>query len=117
MSVCGRNIILYSFTEYLFYRKVQVPQHFRIPLLKLMCLLCMQVCNQAYEVERGSQFSLSQGFTTKHWIGTAGVVFVMMLAAGGCWAAIQIYSQVKFSKLIRIRSISVNIRQLTGSCI
>ena len=23
-----------------------------------------------------------QGFTTRHWIGTAGVVFVMMLAAG-----------------------------------
>jgi len=55
--------------------------------------LTCKVCNQAYEVERGSQFSLSQGFTTKHWIGTAGVVFVMMLAAGGCWAAIQIYSQ------------------------
>lgn len=55
--------------------------------------LTCKVCNQAYEVERGSQFSLSQGFTTKHWIGTAGVVFVMMLAAGGCWAAIQIYSE------------------------
>ena len=26
-----------------------------------------QVCNQSYEVERGSQFSLAQGFTTKHW--------------------------------------------------
>ena len=37
---------------------------------------------QAYEVERGSQFSLAQGFTTKHWIGTAGVVLVMMMAAG-----------------------------------
>jgi len=51
------------------------------------------VCNQAYEVERGSQFSLAQGFTTKHWIGTAGVVLVMMMAAGGCWAAVQIYSE------------------------
>ena len=39
-----------------------------------------------------SQFSLAQGFTTKHWISTAGVVSVMVAAAGGCWAAIQIYS-------------------------
>jgi len=52
-----------------------------------------KVCNQSYEVERGSQFSLAQGFTTKHWIGTAGVVAVMVAAAGGCWAAIQIYSE------------------------
>ena len=52
-----------------------------------------KVCNQSYEVERGSQFSLSQGFTTKHWIGTAGVVSVMVAAAGGCWAAIQLYSE------------------------
>jgi len=51
-----------------------------------------KVCNQFYEVERGSQFSLAQGFTTKHWVGTAGVVSVMVAAAGGCWAAIQIYS-------------------------
>merc|ERR550519_1497231 len=42
-----------------------------------------KVCNQFYEVERGSQFSLAQGFTTKHWIGTAGVVAVMVAAAGG----------------------------------
>jgi hypothetical protein len=31
-----------------------------------------------------------QGFTTRHWIGTAGVVTVMVLAAAGCWAAIQV---------------------------
>jgi len=54
--------------------------------------LTCKVCQQAYEVERGSQFSIAQGFTTKHWIGTAGVVSIMVLAAGGCWAAIQIYS-------------------------
>ena len=36
---------------------------------------------------------MSQGFTTKHWIGTAGVVSVMVVASGGCWAAIQIYSE------------------------
>jgi hypothetical protein len=33
---------------------------------------------------------LIQGFTTRHWIGTAGVVTVMVLAAAGCWAAIQV---------------------------
>lgn len=52
-----------------------------------------KVCNQAYEVERGSQFSLAQGFTTRHWVGTVGVVSVMVLAAAGCWAAIQIYPE------------------------
>merc|ERR1719209_2704501 len=41
-----------------------------------------KVCNQSYEVERGSQFSLAQGFTTKHWAGSAGVVSVMVAAAG-----------------------------------
>jgi len=55
--------------------------------------LTCKVCNQAYEVERGSQFSLAQGFTTKHWIGTAGVVSVMVMAAGGCWAATYLYTQ------------------------
>jgi len=52
-----------------------------------------KVCNQSYEVERGSQFSLAQGFTTKHWAGSAGVVSVMVAAAGGCWAAIQLYQE------------------------
>ena len=52
-----------------------------------------KVCNQSYEVERGSQFSLAQGFTTKHWAGSAGVVSVMVMAAGGCWAAIQLYQE------------------------
>jgi hypothetical protein len=36
---------------------------------------------------------LIQGFTTRHWIGTAGVVTVMVLAAAGCWAAIQVSTQ------------------------
>ena len=31
-----------------------------------------------------------QGFTKRHWIGTVGVVTVMVLAAAGCWAAIQV---------------------------
>jgi len=52
------------------------------------------VCKMPYEVERdASQFSLAQGFTPVHWVVTASTVFVMMSAAGGCWAAIQIYSE------------------------
>lgn len=52
------------------------------------------VCKQPYEVERdSSQFSLAQGFTPVHWVVTASTVFVMVSAAGGCWAAIQIYSE------------------------
>ena len=52
-----------------------------------------KVCNQTYEVERGSQFSLAQGFTPAHWAGSAGVVSIMVMAAGGCWAAIQLYQE------------------------
>ena len=52
------------------------------------------VCKQPYEVERdSSQFSLAQGFTPVNWVVTASTVLVMMSAAGGCWAAIQIYSE------------------------
>ena len=35
-------------------------------MIRIM-MVGVQVCNQSYEVERGSQFSLAQGFTTKHW--------------------------------------------------
>ena len=56
--------------------------------------LTCDVCKQPYEVERdSSQFSLAQGFTPVHWVVTASTVLVMVTAAGGCWAAIQIYSQ------------------------
>jgi len=52
------------------------------------------VCKLPYEVERdSSQFSLAQGFTPVHWVVTASTVFIMVSAAGGCWAAIQIYSE------------------------
>ena len=52
------------------------------------------VCKCPYEVERdSSQFSLAQGFTPIHWVVTATTVFIMVSAAGGCWAAIQIYSE------------------------
>ena len=52
------------------------------------------VCKLPYEVERdASQFSLAQGFTPLHWVVTASTVFVMVSAAGGCWAAIQLYAE------------------------
>lgn len=51
------------------------------------------MCNAAYMVEKGSQFSLTRGFTVKQWIQTATIVTVMCLTLGGCWAAIEIYSQ------------------------
>merc|ERR1712012_22496 len=35
----------------------------------------------------------AQGFTPVNWVVTASTVLVMMSAAGGCWAAIQIYSE------------------------
>jgi hypothetical protein len=45
-----------------------------------------------------------QGFTTRHWIGTAGVVTVMVLAAAGCWAAIQVstYSNAVLRPVARV---------------
>ena len=52
-----------------------------------------KVCNADYMVEKGSQFSLSQGFTAKQWITTASIITVMCSCLGGCWAVIQIYSQ------------------------
>jgi hypothetical protein len=52
-----------------------------------------KVCNASYMVEKGSQFSLAQGFTAKQWITTASIVSFVCLTMGGCWAVIQIYSQ------------------------
>ena len=53
----------------------------------------MQVCNARYMVEKGSQFSLAQGFTAKQWITTASIVSAVCLSMGGCWAVIQLYSE------------------------
>ncbi len=52
-----------------------------------------RVCNARYAVEKGSQFSLAQGFTAKQWVTTASIVTFVCLTVGGCWAVIQIYSQ------------------------
>ena len=78
-----------------------------------------QVCNARYMVEKGSQFSLAQGFTAKQvtdycylpvevartrfsnvaisfflqWITTASIVSAVCLSMGGCWAVIQLYSE------------------------
>lgn len=51
-----------------------------------------KVCSANYMVEKGSQFSLTQGFTTKQWLQTASFVTIMCLSVGGCWAVIQIYT-------------------------
>jgi hypothetical protein len=47
-------------------------------------------------VEKGSQFSLAQGFTVKQWLQTASFVTIMCMSLGGCWAVIQIYSLVAY---------------------
>lgn len=44
-------------------------------------------------VEKGSQFSLANGFTAKQWLQTASLVTVMCLTMGGSWAVIQLYPQ------------------------
>jgi len=52
-----------------------------------------KVCGGAYEVEKGSEFSLSKGFTAKQWLQTASYVTIMCLSVGGSWAVIQLYSE------------------------
>eukprot|EP00095_Tigriopus_kingsejongensis_P002985 maker-scaffold849_size89187-snap-gene-0.18 protein:Tk02985 transcript:maker-scaffold849_size89187-snap-gene-0.18-mRNA-1 annotation:"PREDICTED: uncharacterized protein LOC100118313 isoform X2" len=52
-----------------------------------------KVCNMNYNVEKGSQFSLSQGFTPRHWIQTLSIVTLMCLSIGGSWTLIQLYSE------------------------
>ena len=44
-------------------------------------------------VEKGSQFSLSHGFTPRQWLQTASVVTVMCITLGAAWAIVQLYSQ------------------------
>ena len=50
-----------------------------------------KVCSADYQVEKGSQFSLANGFTTKQWLQTASLVTIICLAIGGAWAVIQLY--------------------------
>ena len=45
-------------------------------------------------VEKGSQFSLiTNGFTVRQWVATAGAVTLMCATLGAAWAVIQIYTQ------------------------
>lgn len=44
-------------------------------------------------VEKGSQFSLSHGFTPRQWLQTASVVTAMCITLGAAWAIVQLYSQ------------------------
>jgi len=52
-----------------------------------------KVCAAPYMVEKGSQFSLSHGFTPRQWLQTASVVTVMCITLGAAWAIVQLYSQ------------------------
>ena len=55
--------------------------------------LTCKVCSAQYMVEKGSQFSLAQGFTVKQWIVTGTIVTAMCLTVGGCWAVVHLYPQ------------------------
>lgn len=52
-----------------------------------------KVCAAPYMVEKGSQFSLSHGFTPRQWLQTASVVTLMCITLGAAWAIVQLYSQ------------------------
>lgn len=52
-----------------------------------------KVCAAPYMVEKGSQFSLSHGFTPRQWLQTASVVTAMCITLGAAWAIVQLYSQ------------------------
>ena len=56
-------------------------------------------------VEKGSQFSLSHGFTPRQWLQTASVVTVMCITLGAAWAIVQLYSLA----WIRMLAVSVGL--------
>ena len=56
-------------------------------------------------VEKGSQFSLSHGFTPRQWLQTASVVTLMCITLGAAWAIVQLYSQ----PWIRMLAVSVGL--------
>lgn len=62
-----------------------------------------KVCNVDYKVEKGSQFSLTQGFTPRHWIQTLSIVTLMTLSIAGSWTVIQLYSQ-PWAKMLAVGS-------------
>lgn len=64
-----------------------------------------KVCSVPYMVEKGSQFSLSHGFTPRQWLQTASTVTVMCVTLGASWALIQLYYQ----PWIRMLTVSVGL--------
>ncbi|TRY62998.1 hypothetical protein TCAL_11175 [Tigriopus californicus] len=62
-----------------------------------------KVCNVDYKVEKGSQFSLTQGFTPRHWIQTLSIVTLMTLSIAGSWTVIQLYSE-PWAKMLAVGS-------------
>ena len=64
-----------------------------------------KVCSVAYMVEKGSQFSLSHGFTPRQWLQTATTVTIMCVTLGAAWALIQLYSE----PWIRMLAVSIGL--------
>jgi len=64
-----------------------------------------KVCSVAYMVEKGSQFSLSHGFTPRQWLQTATTVTIMCVTLGAAWALIQLYTQ----PWIRMLAVSIGL--------
>jgi len=64
-----------------------------------------KVCSVSYMVEKGSQFSLSHGFTARQWLQTATTVTIMCVTLGAAWALIQLYSE----PWIRMLAVSIGL--------
>merc|ERR1719412_1806354 len=64
-----------------------------------------KVCSVAYMVEKGSQFSLSHGFTPRQWLQTATTVTIMCVTLGAAWALIQLYTE----PWIRMLAVSIGL--------
>ncbi|XP_040572038.1 uncharacterized protein [Lepeophtheirus salmonis] len=59
-----------------------------------------KVCSAEYMVEKGSTFSLKQGFTPLQWVQTVSLVSAMCIASGGGWAICYFYPQSTVKLLI-----------------
>eukprot|EP00096_Caligus_rogercresseyi_P011935 TRINITY_DN484_c0_g1_i3.p1 TRINITY_DN484_c0_g1~~TRINITY_DN484_c0_g1_i3.p1 ORF type:complete len:577 (-),score=90.68 TRINITY_DN484_c0_g1_i3:218-1948(-) len=59
-----------------------------------------KVCSASYMVEKGSTFSLKQGFTPLQWVQTVSLVSAMCIASGGGWAICYFYPQPPVKLLI-----------------
>lgn len=49
------------------------------------------MCGAAYKLERGQAWWIGQGFTVRHWLQTASLVFVICLTIACSWAVIQMF--------------------------